>query len=828
MEKLEQSKGSFSVVYSSNVVIQVFLNAANKKHMIRFCLSILFTFSILQTTAQYVISVDNIPDKQSLHQFATIADVGLEELSLDEFLSKKDKFQFAQLEGANTNVGFTKNHYWLDFALRNETNQKLTYLLETARPITDLVDLYLINDKGEVSLQKSGDTMPFEERSFPHRKSIFKVEIEPGDNLQAYLHLGSDGEVINLPLILYSSDEFLKVTYLDQLVFGFFYGILALAAITYLFFFFAIREKSFLYYSLYVISIGLMQFALDGYFYQYITPSGGWLSLRAVILFAGISTFFLGRYSQLFLNINTHSKIFRKVYYGFFALVALAIFCIIFIPSFLEFSYPVANALGLILLLIIISAIINLLIKKVKVDGFFITGISFLVLGFVIFILNNFSVIENSFWTENSPKFGTGLEIIFLSLSMGNRIRQLRSEKEKMQSLALQKAEEMNEHKSYFLSNMSHELRTPLNAIMSMASELSREAKDDESRKNAEIIKYASIGLLSSVNDILDFSQIEKGDLKLDIERFEPAKVFETIRANAINQAKDKGLHLQFEIDEKLPKELLGDPLRLAQIVNNVLSNALKFTIDGFVKMELKYLAKQNKNQGQLQIIISDSGVGIPPNKIATIFDLFTQERIDDKRKFGGIGLGLSIVKSLVDLHKGKIDIQSELGIGTTCTIHLDYEVPIQDNVENNTIDFSPEKEDFGLINILVVEDNPINQMVIKIIAKKWDDAHVEFANNGEEGLDLLKRNSFDIVLMDLQMPVMDGYEATIAIRNGEAGGDKINIPIIAVTADVMEGTKKRVSQIGMDDYMSKPVDAELLRTKITHLLNERRNKSAS
>jgi CheY-like chemotaxis protein len=258
------------------------------------------------------------------------------------------------------------------------------------------------------------------------------------------------------------------------------------------------------------------------------------------------------------------------------------------------------------------------------------------------------------------------------------------------------------------------------------------------------------------------------------------------------------------------------------------LSNALKFTTEGFVKLELKYDEFQSK-RGQIQVIISDSGVGIPEHKIDTIFQLFTQERIDDKRKFGGIGLGLSIVKSLVDLHKGKINIESEQGIGTTCTIHLNYEVPlIESGDQNNSISFTPQIEDMGRINILVVEDNPINQMVIKIIAKNWEDANVEFANNGEEGLDILKRNNFDIILMDLQMPVMDGYEATIAIRNGEAGGDKVNIPIIAVTADVMEGTKQRVSQIGMDDYMSKPVDADLLKTKITHLLIERRKQSAS
>jgi two-component system, sensor histidine kinase LadS len=796
--------------------------------MIRLCFTILLSIFFSQASAQYVIKFENQVDKQSLHDYAEITDVGLDELTLEEFLARKNEFQFSKLAGANTNVGFTKNFYWLDFALKNESDQKQSYLLETARPITDLVDLYIVDGNGKISMQKSGDNMPFDDRSVEHRKSIFEIEIEPGETLQAYLHLGSDGEVINLPLILYSKLEFLKTTYLDQLVFGFFYGILALAAITYLFFFFALRDKSFLYYSLYVISIGLMQFALDGYFYQYITPGGGWLSLRAVILFAGISTFFLGRYSQLFLNIKQHSPFFQKTYYGFFVFVGLAIFGSLFFPAFLEFSYPVANALGLILLGIIIGAIVNLRLKKVKVDGFFITGIAFLVLGFVIFILNNFSVIENSFWTENSPKFGTGLEIIFLSLSMGNRIRQLRSEKEKMQTLALQKAEEMNEHKSYFLSNMSHELRTPLNAIMSMAAELSRGAMDNETRKNAEVIKYASIGLLSSVNDILDFSQIEKGQLNLDIIQFEPRKMLNVIEKNAQQQTQEKGLELIFTIDEELPNELLGDPLRLAQIINNVLNNAIKFTLEGFVHFDLQVQKNAGGTKASVEINISDSGVGIPESKIETIFNLFTQERIDDKRKFGGVGLGLSIVKSLVDLHKGKIEITSKQHVGTQCKILLDYEIPLVKTETETTTYLKKDFKESGNISILVVEDNPINQMVIKIIAKNWDDCEVQFANNGEEGLKLLAKDDFDIVLMDLQMPVMDGYETTLSIRNGSCGVHKINIPIIAITADVMETTRQRVFTIGMDDYMSKPVDAELLRSKILKLLIERKQLSAS
>jgi CheY-like chemotaxis protein len=187
-----------------------------------------------------------------------------------------------------------------------------------------------------------------------------------------------------------------------------------------------------------------------------------------------------------------------------------------------------------------------------------------------------------------------------------------------------------------------------------------------------------------------------------------------------------------------------------------------------------------------------------------SIFDSFTQDSIDNKRKFGGLGLGLFIVKHLVNLQNGTIKVDSTIGLGTVCTINLSY----QNIVISKEIEPSKETINYDLNgkNILVVEDNAMNQMVIKMITKKWLNTKVDFANNGQEGVQKLMEGNYDIILMDLQMPVMDGYEATIAIRNGEAGEDKKSIPIIALTADVMETTKTRVIEIGMNKYLSKPV----------------------
>jgi signal transduction histidine kinase/CheY-like chemotaxis protein len=755
-----------------------------------------------------------VPSSISLHPYTTIADVGQQEFNIEFIQANYAKLDSWKLKTENDDLGFTDHHFWAKLQLANATSKGLHYYLETARPITDLVEMYAIDSLGKIKKSISGDILPFSERSLQDRKTVFKIDLEPNEKLTLFFHLKSDGEVIKMPVMLRTSENYIQEISKEQLVFGIFYGILTTAAILYLFFFFGLKEKTFLYYSLYVVFIGLMQFALDGYFYQIITPNSGWFSLHAVLLFAMTAGILLGKYSEVFLKIKEHNRMIYLLFNVLYVLAFLVILTIIFVPALFAICYPLANVLGLLILILIITSVIYLYVHRKPTDAFFSFGILFLILGFGIFILNNFGQVPNSFFTQNSSKFGTGLEIIFLSLSMGNLIRDLKNEKEELNRLALIRLGEMNDLKSYFLSNISHELRTPLNAILNLTDAISKEVVDEKLKQNCQIIKYSSHSLLSSVNDILDFSKIEKGELQLERVHFEPVKVLEHLKNNAVNRAKDQGLEFDFSKSENIPEHMMGDVTRLVQIVNNVLSNAIKFTAHGFVKFNIdaKIISKE---RASLILTISDSGVGIPKEKIDSIFDSFSQNSIDNKRKFGGLGLGLFIVKTLVDMQNGTITLDSVENIGTTCKITIDYDIVIQDKKEvvADTTVFDLQGK-----SILVVEDNAINQMVIKMITKKWLNTSVVYANNGQEGLDALQQQHFDIILMDLQMPVMDGYEATIAIRNGEAGEAYKNIPIIAVTADVMETTKIRVKEIGMNFYISKPLKNETLFQAIMEL----------
>ncbi|OYX84623.1 MAG: hybrid sensor histidine kinase/response regulator [Flavobacteriales bacterium 32-34-25] len=782
---------------------------------------VLFFFLLVYTNnySQYVFKSDDLPDKLSLQDYTSIADVGQEDLDIQFVLKEFKTLNPKELKLKGDYLGFTENNFWSMTSLVNDTDVELHYYFETARPITDLVELYIVNQvTGEIKKEISGDAMAYKDRSHPNRRSLFDLKIAPKANLKLVMHIKSDGEVVKLPLILYSPEGFVNVNSTEQFVFGIFYGVLAIVAIIYFFFFLGLKESTFLYYSLYVVSVGLLQFALDGYFYQYITPGGGWFSNHAVLFLAIIGAFLSGKYSELFLKIKTYSKTIYLMYRVSYVLLLVLLFFAVFVPVALIYCYQIVNLLVLVFLFLIVFSIGYLYYSKKAVDSLFTIGIFFLILGFGVFILNNLGLIENTFVTQNSSKIGTGLEVIFLSLSMSNLIRKLKNEKEEFNRIALVKSEEMNELKSYFLSNISHELRTPLNAISNLIENVSSEVKDKKVKKNCEVIKYSAQSLLGSVNDILDFSKIEKNELRLENKEFDLLKVLKDVKYNAKVKSKDKGLKFSFTKPDLAISNLIGDENRLFQILNNVLNNAIKFTSDGFVDFKVE-VEKKSDTIAAVKMIVTDSGVGIAKEKMDSLFDSFSQHSIDNKRKFGGLGLGLYIVKTLVDMQDGLLEIQSEVNKGTVCTITLDYEIVTKKIIPNVPVVESAVC-DLGGKTLLVVEDNAMNQMVIKMITKKWLNTTVVYANNGQEGLDAFANNKIDLVLMDLQMPVMDGYEATIAIRNGEVGAENANIPIVAVTADVMESTKLRVAEIGMNHYLSKPINKELLYQVVSQMVN--------
>lgn len=784
--------------------------------MRKFLLFGVLTLIYAQLCAQVVVHTDEQKQEFSVIKHVFLADAVHKNYTPQNVRKNQTGLHFKKLTSTFGNLGFTEHTYWATFKIVNASSSKLHYYLEAGVPMTDTINCYIFDEAGHFSTQKNGDNIPFASRSMNNRRPVFEIRLNPKQTKEVFIEFKNDGERNSLPINLLTESKLLEQTYHEQALLGLFYGVLLIITITYLFFFFALNERSFLYYSLYVLFVGLCQFALDGLFHQYIDRSASWLNRYSVILFAILAAFFLGKYSEVILAIKTAHKRLYRIFKATYILLGFTLAGIVFIPSFLPFSYPVVNLLTLVGMLLIFASFIYLLIKKQKIDGFFMLGITILFLTIATVIFSNFDVIIHSVSVDNITKLGIGLEIIALSLSMAKRIHDLKSTKEELQTIALQRSNEVNDMKSFFLSNMSHELRTPLNAIFGTTSIMVDEATNDVVKAQCEIIRDASVTLISSVNDILDFSMIERGQLQLDASPFKPHEILLKMSTRAGRKAKDNGLHYTFTSLFNADISVMGDANRLEQMVYNILSNAVKFTATGSVNFQADGFTEEDRFY--LRLKFEDTGVGISKEKLAAGFQLFSQSMMDNKRRFGGFGIGLCVVNALIDLHKGEFKLESQLNIGTTCFISLEYplaqvedivpavpliipNVPIQHN------------------HILVVEDNPINQTVIKMILKKWDNTSVLFASDGSEALEILRKNTIDLVLLDLQMPVMDGYEVLTAIRNGETGNLHTHVPVIVLTADVVESTKERVFALGADDFMTKPVDKNLLHQKVQALL---------
>ena len=385
---------------------------------------------------------------------------------------------------------------------------------------------------------------------------------------------------------------------------------------------------------------------------------------------------------------------------------------------------------------------------------------------------------------------------------------------------AIEKANKSSEAKSEFLSTMSHEIRTPLNAVIGMTDLLIMGGPRPDQKENLEVLKFSAGNLLSIVNDVLDFNKIESGKLIFERTRLNLHDLMNSICGGQTIIARQKGLNFNLDVDSALQKKtLFGDPTRIAQIVFNLVSNAIKFTTQGDILVKVACIEDRH-DRLTVNFMVKDTGIGIPQDRLDVIFEPFTQESVSTTRQYGGTGLGLAIVKRLLELQGLKISVNSALNKGSEFSFNMEFPVATEKqaviNKKTPTV-IQTEAEAFGSMRVLIAEDNPVNVMLMKKLLSKWNISPF-IAENGERAVEFMQYGNFDIILMDLQMPVMNGFDAAIEIRK-MADPRKANIPIIALTASALFDIKDRVYNSGMNDYVSKPFKPDELYEKILNLV---------
>jgi len=374
--------------------------------------------------------------------------------------------------------------------------------------------------------------------------------------------------------------------------------------------------------------------------------------------------------------------------------------------------------------------------------------------------------------------------------------------------MASRRADAANRAKSEFLANMSHEIRTPINGIIGMAELALETPLDDEQRGYLETVVSSGGTLLALINDILDFSKIEAGRMELETVDFDPGEVCEDVLAPFIQLAMNKGIEINWELDPSLPVRVGGDPTRLKQVLNNLLSNALKFTEEG--QVFLKVTLERTQERHHIRFDVSDTGIGIPEEQRHRVFRDFSQADSSTTRRFGGTGLGLAICKRIIGMMEGQITFQSQAGKGTTFTVQVPFHRASRGREKElrpvQTAEAKPLYEGRSL-QVLLAEDHPVNQQIAAARLRKMGHK-VTVAEDGVKALGAFQSGAFDLVLMDVQMPGMDGFETTKAIRELEDNEARQRTPIIAMTARVMREDRERCLSVGMDDFLGKPFRA--------------------
>ncbi|MDH5298677.1 MAG: response regulator, partial [Desulfobulbaceae bacterium] len=753
--------------------------------------------------------------------------------------------------------GFTDSAYWLRFTIVNPTPDSLHSYIEVEYPLLDHIDLYTPDHDGRFQVTKAGDQLPFGTRKLQYRNNVFAVQLGAETAQTFYLRCQTTSSM-NIPLLLLSPGGLAKRVNAEQTMLGLYFGILLVMLIYNLFIFISIRDITYLYYVCFIAAYLLFQLSLNGVAFQFFWPDALWWANISLPFFIFVAYFFATQFTRHILNTPKHTPRLDKVLLGCMAVASMGAVLSLLVSYAISIRF--ATILSLSVLVLFACGFICIL-KGYRPARYYFIAWSVSLLGISVYALKTFAILPHTFITNWGIQIGSAWEVILLSLGLADRLQLIEAEKKQIQTdyssrlenanrelarsytkletfnqeleqvvaertadlsllndhllreaterkLAEQRAEAANQAKSEFLANMSHEIRTPMNAILGMTHLAFKQQLPAKFKTYLEIIEGSSHSLLGIINDILDFSKIEAGRLEIEARRFELRPVLDRVADLFSRQLGDKGINLIITVDDQVPLALVGDSLRLQQILVNLISNAIKFTSRGEIILAVG-CREASPEDGLLVCAVTDSGKGISREAQPRLFTAFTQEDSSTTRKYGGTGLGLAISKRLVELMGGEITLESEPGRGSTFTFTVPY--PLAGSEAAVHPQLPPQLTD---LKVLVADDNDRCRAALAAILTGFG-CRVETAAPGDPALAILADHDtaghpFHLLLVD-HLHSDAGFAMTRQIRHHPR---LRNLPTIAMTALGREEEMAQAEALGVEGFVTKPVKpAALLQT---------------
>ena len=753
-----------------------------------------------------------------------IEDVGLE-YSISDLSSPQREIPFRASTTQIFNRGLNYNPHWVKVKLQIDSprQESVQRYLEIKHPgLRDILFYYAKLNADGVDLETVQQVL---KKDFLSASSLLiPLALETNSTYVLFVRGGSK-TYLKIPLSLWSPRGYYKKQLASNVVHGAVCGILFAVLIYYIIAFFQIKKLLMLYGGLLTLSILLLVMAVQGSLYQYVLSGSAKgaeiLSLSIAVLMPVAGILFV----RDFLWTSKNCVIEDKILLAILALIAFSAVCMVLDATTLR-VYTIVPAIAMWVVLSIWVGV-RCWLKGHKEARFFLLGWVIFFMSLSFRLLEVLNIVPLNLYTELAMSFSPAFTAVTFSMALSDRMNLSISERSMLHRSTVSAMKQSDQIKDEFLTKISHELRTPMNGVLGALHILRTRPDDKEFEENIFAATMASRSMIGTVNNLLDYTEAASGKMKLSVQTFSHNQFIKKICEDFDNSCDLKGL--RFVLKSSLADNLYldGDEEKLEHMLSQIVGNGVKFCSQGAVTLSINEFLVDDESKIGVQYRVEDTGIGIDESMKATLFDYFSQADNSITRSYEGLGMGLAVARCILKLMKGDLSINNSPQGGVVVEIKAVFKRSIQaeiveierlDTIYSSNDEFF-DSEVFRETPILIVEDNKVNQMVLRGLLKKLGYKTL-IAENGKVAVELLSRENVLAILMDVQMPVMDGYEATKAIR--ASGTANAHVPIIAVTANALSEDREHCLRVGMDDYIKKPVDVELIKRKLKIWLHKK------